>query len=790
MQKIIKKLSLAGAVLILLSAIALFAALSLSLPKYSGELALRGMEQPVHIRFDRHARPFVRAQSLADALFAEGYLHGSERLWQMELLRRAGRGRLAQLFGDSMLATDRELWRMRVPMIANTLQANASERFLRLVDAYVAGVNGALQGYTLAPPEFLLLGHRPEPWQREDVFAIGALMGLQSGRNFRHEILRLALREKVGDALATVFQPDDGEQADFPYILQPDNGGERGGALSGLLSRLDSVSAADTPLMPRFAFGSNGWVVAPERSASGRALFAFDSHDALGLPNLFYEVHLFFGDDRQLRGWSVPGLPGVINGFNEHIAWGFTNIGDTQDLFTEVRSAEDPLRFRDGDQWYRAQTQLVEIPVRGRSQPEVLELVTTRNGPLISEAPALSLAWTMLHLDGHSLESIIDLNLAPNWQAFTAALDRYPGPTLNATFADVDGNIGFRTAGLIPLRGRGEGLEPLPGHRAQNRWRGLVPPAQMPEIYNPPQGYLAAANARVNPRGLGPLVSADNAPRYRIERIQQQLSSQHDLTVDDMRRLQFDWHDGQASLLLPALLGEVEPRGLDAVEQAALAQLQDWQSDPVADTDQAAPLVFQVWYRELARGLFLPELGEDLQRHLFKYNYVLNHALDRLILRERDSAWWRDSRSGLITAAFRAAVGQVRAAQGEDVALWRLGAQHRLALHHELSGAVPLLGMLFDSDAHPWGGSTATVGRASYRYSGSLDVSMGATVRVVAELRDTPEVRAVIPGGQSGHPLGDHYLDQLPYWLQGRLLPVVAEPADRPDRQLLLLPAR
>ena len=251
--------------------------------------------------------------------------------------------------------------------------------------------------------------------------------------------------------------------------------------------------------MPSFAFGSNGWVVAPSKSKTGNALFAFDSHDAFGLPNLFYEVHLFFAGDQQLRGWSVAGLPGVINGYNERVAWGFTNIGDTQDLFLETRSETDPLQFKDGDQWYTARTETVKIPVSGREQDEDLTITHTINGPLISENPPISLSWSVQHLDGKGIDCILKFNRAMSCDEYARALDDFAAPSLNATFADIDGNIGFRTAGLIPIRGAGNGLIPSDGADPANRWQGFVPPQALPTAVNPEAGYLAAANARSTP---------------------------------------------------------------------------------------------------------------------------------------------------------------------------------------------------------------------------------------------------------------------------------------------------
>ncbi|MCB2070635.1 MAG: penicillin acylase family protein, partial [Ottowia sp.] len=493
--------------------------------------------------------------------------------------------------------------------------------------------------------------------------------------------------------------------------------------------RLALTDPASNPRLPRLGFGSNGWVVAPDRSASGAALYAFDSHDELGLPDLFYEVHLSFGEGRQLRGWSVAGLPGVINGFNDQIAWGFTNTGDTQDLFLETRSPDDPLLFRDGDQWYRARRETVSIPVAG-GEPETLVITHTRNGPLVSEEPALSLAWTVHYLERPSLDSLLAFNLAGNWEEFTAALDAFPAPTLNATYADVHGTIGFRTAGALPRRGAGNGLLPQDGSDPAARWQGMVPPGDMPQLANPASGFLAAANARVNAAGDGPLVSADNAPPYRIARIREVLANKEQLSLEDMRALQVDWTDGQAQLLLPTLLAELDRAALDPAARAALPLLQQWLTAPLASPDSTAALLFQQWYLALARQVFEEPTGE-LYPRLLGRAYLLNNALDQLVLQQGQSPWWRGDKPALLSTALNQAVGELTQRLGPS-GNWRLDQLLRVELRHELGRAAPALSWLFNEPDQPWGGSTATVGRARYSYARPFAVTTGATVRAVA----------------------------------------------------------
>ncbi len=774
------RLALSLPVLLLALAFAGWMAMRLSLPRTSGEAELPGLDGIVTVRFDAWQRPYVAAASLADALQIEGWLHAGHRLWQMELLRRAGSGRLAQLLGPDLLPTDRELWRVGVPQLAARLERGAGEQFLLLVDRYLAGVNAAIADYTLLPPEFLLLSAERPVWERHDVFAIGALMAFQSANNLQNELLRLALANTLDEERFAAFLTDDSGRDHYPFALPQAD-------LLAAVQRAGLLDPVGNPAMPRLGFGSNGWVVSGAKSATGVPLYAFDSHDELGLPNLFYEVHLFFGDGRQLRGWSVAGLPGVINGFNERIAWGFTNIGDTQDLFLERRSAEDPLLFRDGDTWYRARTETVSIPVRGAAA-ETLTIVHTRNGPLVSEEPPLSLAWTAHRIENPGLDSVLAFNLARNWREFTAALDTFPAPTLNATYADVQGTVGFRTAGVIPRRGRGQGLLPLDGSDPAARWQGMVAADAMPRRSNPPAGFLAAANARVNAAGDGPLVSADNAPPYRIARINQVLAGKERVTVADMQALQLDWMDGQAQLLLPTLLELVQPASLGRAATALLPLLREWAEAPVAGRDSAAALVFQQWYLAIAAQLFEQATGA-LYPQLLQRSYLLNNALDHLVRHGADSPWWRGDRQALVSRALDEVARALVARFGDRPESWRLDLALFVQLRHQLGLALPLLGPLLNRPDEPWGGGPATVGRAHYSYALPFAVSSGATVRAVAEMGRVPRVAAVMPGGQSGHPLSPHYADQYRGWLQGELYPVAATAEGVEGETLVLRPA-
>ncbi len=783
--------------LIAAAGLAVVIALRLSLPTTEGTVRVSTLHTEVTIRFDPLQRPYVEAGSLSDALAAQGWLHASHRLWQMELFRRAGSGRMAEMLGKSQISTDEQLWRFGVPQLARTLEANADRDLIALVDAYIGGINAAIEAYVLPPPEYLLLRHDVDPWQRSDVFALGALMAFQSANNADRELLRLALRDALAQEDFALFLDDNSARQDFPYVLaqhgsrtqeaavlpQVDSGRQ----LETAFASMAQLSPSHNPLMPRFAFGSNGWVVAPERSASGHALHAFDSHDALGLPNLFYEVHLFFGDEREIRGWSVPGLPGVINGYNEAIAWGFTNIGDTQDLFLETRNATNPELYLHEGQWQTVRREAVSIAVKD-ADSHSFDVLHTANGPLISEEPPIALRWTVQDIGDKGLDAILALNVARNWDEFNAALDRHAAPTLNATYADVHGTIGFRTAGLLPVRARGNGLVPLNGRHADNQWVRMVPPQDMPRLKNPPSGFIAAANARVAPEGSYPLVSADNAAPYRIQRLQDVLAAKSKLSAQDMAALQMDWYDSQADGLLGSLIGEVDKNALGPAATNALDLLVAWRNSPVASQDSAAALIFQSWYLQLSKEVFSATLPDALYQRLLSFSYGLNFALDTLLLTDRHSQWWQNSRSAMITNALEGAVQQLLPRLGTQPAAWRLDQLQSVGLQHELSKAVPALEWLFAEKPQPWGGSPAAVGRANYSYRKPFSVVHGATVRTVADMSTPPKVTAVIPGGQSGHPLSAHYTDQFPVWVRGDLTAIDGSSSDASNSTIKLSP--
>ena len=704
---------------------------------------------PVEIYFDQRGRPFVYAESFADAFFAQGYLHARDRLWQMEMFRRAGSGRLAEVLGADGLATDIAMWRAGVPELAKRMQAVASTELKNFIRAYVDGVNSYI--YEALPPEFLLLDFSPPPWRVEDVFTMGALMAQQSANNLDQELLRLALIQELGCTRASIFSP---EQFAINCV-------ETELALATANHHVELVSGRQNPLFSAPAMGRNAWAVSTD---DGPALFACDSHDGISLPNLTYDVHLFVRD-QQIRGNSVPGLLGVINGFNEFMAWGFTNIGDSQDVFLETMT--EGYRFLDGDDWYQAELEEVEIPVRG-AEPYKLTLVTTRHGRLISEAPAISVRWAPLEQSEHGLDALLKLNRATSFAEFNQALDVFVAPSATATYADVTGRVAQRTLGLLPVRGAGVGLVPLPAGPS-NAWRGMIPMTDLPREES--AEYVAAANTPLP--NTDHLVSADNATGYRTDRIGQMLRDV--VTPEDMHVLQTDQRNLQAESLLPRMVSLLD-EGVGDHHSATIEELMIWANNAYDHADKWQPLFFARWYQRLIEGLFRAELSVDTYNRLLGESYVINQAIDGQLLAGSAGTW--PVKDG-VNKAFELTVYELK--KGET---W--GQHHQLMLKHEFGAAFPGADLLFNRGPYEVGGGNATVGRARYSHKRPFQVSGGATTRIVLQMAQPIKAWMISPGGQSGHPLSDYYNDQTDAWVAGEI-DLIVEPKEQ-EPELVLLP--
>ncbi len=760
-----------------------------SLPQTTGELRASGLAAPVQIVRDRDGVPHIRAASEADALFALGYVHAQDRLWQMEFQRRIGQARLSELFGPSTLATDKFLRTLGVYRAAQSAYAALAPDPRALLEAYAAGVNASIAASAgRLPIEFTILGVTPEPWRPEDSLAWAKMMAWDLGGNWSEELLRERLAAQVGPEAAAQLMP--ASASDDPLIL-PDGGMSVAGAGSataaqqaGPLAGAELDAAGELLALGRALeelglggdhVGSNNWVIAGSRTASGKPLLANDPHLGSRIPSIWYLAHVSGGAIDAI-GATLPGLPGIVIGHNARIAWGVTNTGpDVQDLFVERLNERNEVMYQ--GRWEPVTVIPEVIKVKGEEDVPLFVRVT-RHGPLISDVTEgdgrpLAFRWTALDPQDRTLEAFLDINRAQGWDEFRAALRHYHAPMQNFVYADVDGNIGYYAPGALPVRGRGDGTAPVEGWSGLHDWQGYVPFAELPHDFNPERGYIATANNQVAPGSYPYLISSSFAAPYRAQRIVEQIEAQSELTVASMAALQGDIVSLQARALLPYLTA-IE--GANEAERAALELLRGW--DGAMTGESAAAAVYQGYYNALAEAVF----GDEL-RAIYADDYYAKTDFHAIVLQRvlgGEAAAWCDDVNTPAPEGCDAALGRALAdglasmaeAQGSpEVGGWRWDRAHIARFPHNPFDEVAALQPLF-SRSIANGGDDFTVNvappdRDELYYQYHLP-----SYRQIIDLADLDGSRFMQTTGQSGNPVSAGYANLIAPWQRVEYLPM------------------
>lgn len=777
-------------------------------PQVDGRLSVAGLSAPVDVVRDPMGIPHVYATTTRDLFMAQGFVHAQDRFWQMDVARHIGAGRLAEMFGADQVDTDSFLrtlgWADLVAQEHSAMEQDTRD----ILQAYADGINAYMDLRSPAELAFeysiLELSNRsydPEPWQPTDTLLWGKLLAWDLRSNMDEEIDRALILGLVGRDQMEELYPE--YPRDNPDIVPgySDGGGITpalglpaiiGASLEGIRDRAGRVDALTGGGFE--GIGSNSWVVGPERSATGAPILANDPHLGVQMPSIWYQIGLHCTEPSaacpwQVTGFSLPGAPGVVIGHNDRIAWGFTNLGpDVMDLYVERLNPQDPNQYEVNGRWVDMEVSVETIEVAG-GDPVELTIRSTRHGPVISgtydslddfgaeagiDVPsnyAISLAWTAL-APTRTFEAIFAFNTARSWTEFREAAAGFDVPSQNLVYADVDGNIGYQAPGRIPIRPDGvTGRLPVPGWNDAAGWTGYVPFAEMPSLFNPPEGVIVTANNRVAGPGYPYLLTTDWNAGYRAARIAQLLAREEPFTLDDMAAIQLDTHNPAADLLLPVLL-EIDFDSPDAI--AAQATLASW--DRTNAVDSAGAAIFEAFWRQLLLATF-DELPEDLEPSGFS-RWI--NAVDRLGDRPT-SRWWDDvsttaveDRDDIYRAAFVAAVADLTERLGADRAEWRWGRLHTVVFEHQTlgtSGVWPVEGF-FNRGPFEVGGGKDTVNAVGWTASEGFEVDWLPSMRMIVDLGDLGASRTVHTTGQSGHPYGPHYTDMIEMWIEGDYYPM------------------
>lgn len=761
-------------------------------PRHKGRVSLRGLRTGAEVIRDRWGVPHVYAENLHDLFFAVGYAQAQDRLWQMEFHRRAASGTLSEVLGEGGLEIDRLVRRIGFRRVSEEewRQPEATEK--AVLEAFSAGVNAYIEGSRL-PVEFGLLRYRPEPWHPVDTLAWGRFMAFSLSGNWEKEILRSWTVERFGAEVASELEAL--YPAEAPLVVPPGAESKSSGPA------LDEDYAVAVELLGALAGSglSNNWTVNAAKSATGRPLLANDPHLVLQMPSLFWELHV---DSPELKcaGGCLPGMPGIVIGHNDRIAWGVTaSCIDGDDLFVEKVNPDNPAQYADGDGWRDGDLVREEIVVRGRKEPVVEEVLVTHHGPVIS--PAIkgenrTLALRTVSLErGRQTQAITMLMGARHWDEFREAIRYWFAPSQNFVYADVEGNIGYQLAGLVPIRAKGHGVVPTPGWTGEYEWTGWVPFEEMPSLLNPPDNWIATANNRIVDEDYPYFLSADYIDSPRQQRIIEMLTEKEKLSADDFRRMQGDQLSLPAREFVPRML-ELEPS--DEWARRALTFLRAW--DYVVAADSVGACVFEATYSHLVRRAVEEKVGSWSDFYLGRGIHPLRpnggffvDAASWLRGKMRDRPDWFEGKTWqrAMGEALESAVAELRGLLGDDVSQWQWGRLHRQSFNHPL-GQVRALSRLFNRGPVPVGGDPDTVWQASYfPYHGYGLNGATACYRQVVDVGNWDSSVSVIPSGQSGHPGSLHYGDLIGMWASGGHHPMLweRESVERESRGRLRLVA-
>jgi penicillin amidase len=795
-----------------------------ALPQLDGQLPLKGLTAPVTVTRDAHGVPTIEAVSLQDLFFAQGYVTAQDRLWQMDVMRRFGGGELAEILGEGLVKIDREqrIIGLRAAAKKNLELLPPEDRanfaaYARGVNAYVAERSGRL------PIEFRILGYAPKPWQAEDSLVVANSMVKDLNYHYFFDALeREKILAKLGPELtADLFvnrswhdrpptvmkedlqQSDDNADDSDDDEDSPDTSVTRNGASPRGQSQPNISALPGGEGLP--VNGSNDWVISGAHTESGKPLLSNDMHLGHQMPNLWYEAHLRSGN-LDVAGVTLPGMPYVVVGHNQRVAWGFTNIGPiVTDVYIENFNADGAYQTAKG--WVQPEHRIEIIHVKDK--PDVtVDVRVTRHGPIITELVAgetrqLALHWTLY--DGLRLP-FFHVNAAQNWDDFLKAFSLLDAPGQNVVYADVDGNIGYHATGRVPIRAAGDGSLPVSGADDAHEWTSYIPFEKLPSIYNPASGIIATANGRIAPDNYPYSISTEWEAPWRTERIYHVLESGRQFTAADMLALETDIRSEPDLFAAERLVYAVDHAAKPSQRAKQAADLmRGW--DGRMSSSSAAPTIAENAILQLRRLLLEPKLGSpnpepadgrrsEPDSELYKdqdhpsvdwttYSWLQRSVWLENVLLHRPKRWLPEKYPNydeLLAAAVEDAVSQTDAPQ--KLTDWRWGKVNALDIEHPVLGKIPLIGRFAGPGVREQSGSGYTV-KAVTRYHGPSE-------RFTANLADLDKSTLNTVTGQGGNFLSPYYMDQWKAWYEGTTftLPFSAKAVEASQaHQLVLQPA-
>ncbi|MBN2571285.1 MAG: penicillin acylase family protein [Ignavibacteriales bacterium] len=783
-QKEIIKKHILGIVFSIIAFISFFFIFSIiklnnSLPDYNNEIDISGLKSSVKIYRDSCAIPYIIAENDEDAMFALGYVHAQERMFQMDMFRRAGEGRLSEIFGSQTVFYDKLFKTLGLYKLIKENYNKYSNESKKFLEAYSNGVNAFINKTNgNFPIEFKLLEYEPYKWKPEHSLLILKMMAWQLNISWWTDIVFTHLVQKLGAEKVRDILPDYPENT--PTIIPTSISNYPEVALD--LIRLDRdfrqfIGFNGTHI------GSNNWVINGKKSSSGKPIMANDPHLSLSAPGQWFVV-VIKSPQLNAQGFTIPGVPGIVIGNNSDISWALTNImADDCDFYNEIFDSTGTKYLFNND-WHELKIYRDSIVIKDSLTID-FEIKATHRGPIISEVHTfnklfpneyqnksqMSIKWTALDFSDEQL-AMIKLNKAKNWNDFKDGLKHYVAPGQNFIYADKEGNIGYVFGARLPIRGTNNTSFVFDGTTDSDDWKGYVPYDQVPKLFNPTRNFIATANNKTD-KNFEYHITNLWEPNSRIEKINELLINKTKHSVQDFMSYQMDFYSNYAKNIVPYILNafqdfEIKDKNL----LLSLELLSKW--DFIMHENNQTPLIYSVFYKFLLENIFLDEMGDALFN---EYIFVANipYRVINQLFEKNESSWFDnittnnfESRDDIIRKSLSEALDYLEKKFGKHIVNWQWGNAHQISFMHTFHGVSDLLNETFDLGHFRIGGDGTTIFLSQYQLNDQFDVILGPSMRYIYDFANPDEFYFILPTGQSGNVLSEHYNDMIDFWLKGK----------------------
>ena len=737
-----------------------------ALPDYNKDIKLSGLTADVTVMRDSLAIPHIYAENEHDLYMAIGYAMAQDRLWQMDLLRRVTQGRLSEILGKELVDADMLFRSLRFTEKSKKVLVAADANIRTSVESFAEGVNQFIrQAGNNLPPEFGILGYKPEPWLPEHSLNLIGYMAWDLSTGWTSEVLLDQMRQKLGPELSRYMVPD--MDSVHKTVIYPDFKLDK--STAEVLNKLSKTASIVDDLGLDVFRGSNNWAVSGKKSTTGKPLLANDMHLGLNIPGIWYQMHQVIPGKLNVTGVVLPGQPMVIAGHNDSIAWGFTNVmTDDADFYQETINPENPDQYKLNGAWKDMLKGEEKIRIKGGDSIIRYNRFTHR-GPIISELKKVNKTLSMKWLgneDSNEIKSVYLLNRASNWTDFRNALSTFVSVNQNAVYADVRGNIGLQSTIGIPIR-EGDRTLVYPGDTTRYDWKGLVPFDELPYTYNPECGYVASANCKTAPADYPYYISDWYILPYRMDRITEMLKEKEKLSTEDFQRMQGDQKSKMAEKFTRYFISHMTAKsGLSDSEKTVYKLMKNW--DYTMSKERPEPLIFEKWYYLTGVNLVKDQMDSLLFTQFVVQKSFFENFMENMRIAPNQT--WADDIStkgvnetfgDIIALSFQQAVKELTSKFGGQPSEWKWGNSHTITLAHPLS-KVKILDRIFNLNRGPFavGGSFHTVSPYAYPLNKYSEVNHGASERHIFDTGNWDRSLTVIPTGTSGIPASEHYCDQ------------------------------